>query len=97
MSSPFNLIFSAGSTVAGVFLEKHKADKIYRKVHPVLINTIKQHGRNSPDAKRLLNVLGDLPSLGLRQRNFKRRYILNENGWRDLPKDPEQLPYGFWH
>ncbi|WP_181902109.1 hypothetical protein [Thalassotalea euphylliae] len=51
MSSPFNLIYSAGSAAAGVFLEKHKANKVYREIHPVLINTIKQRGRNSPDAK----------------------------------------------
>lgn len=81
----------------GCFLDKKKANDIYREIYPVLVKAITQQGRNSPDAIRLLNVLGGLPSIGLKRRNFNRRYISNENGWRDLPSDPNTIPYGFWH
>jgi len=97
MSSALNLVYSAGSAIAGVFLEKNKADTIYRDIYPVLIKTINQQGRNSPDSIKLLNVLGGLPSIGIRRRNFQRRYIKNENGWRELPITPEKIPYGHWH
>lgn len=97
MSSPFNLLYSIGSAVAGVFIDKKKANSVYRELYPVLIKTINQQGRSSTDAVRLLNVLGGLPSIGLRRRNFNRRYIANENGWRDLPSNPDNIPYGFWH
>lgn len=55
-----------------------------------------KYGRTSKEFSQLLNVLAALAPLGAKRSNFKRKYIENQDGWRQLPKDPDNIPFGYW-
>ena len=79
------------------FSRKHKANKAYTNLLPSLIYIIQMKGRHSPEATGLLAILGGLPSTGAKSLNFAKRYINKEDGWKELPENPEDIPFGFWH
>ncbi|MCC5826953.1 hypothetical protein [Alkalimonas sp.] len=97
MSGVANLVVEAGSQIIGVFSSKISADQIYKHIYPSLVFIINTKGRKSREAKGLLSVLESLVPAGAKRRNFSRRYIQNVDGWKELPTDPQRIPFGFWH
>ncbi|QBG37155.1 hypothetical protein [Litorilituus sediminis] len=89
--------FGLGSTIFGVFKSKADANKAYLLLLPTLRSVIADNGRSSPNANDLLEVIANLAPYGARKRNFKRKYVDKLSGWRDLPDNPDNFPYGFWH
>ncbi|ADZ91850.1 hypothetical protein [Marinomonas mediterranea] len=92
-----NRLFSTATFLYGIHKDKSVAEETYRKLYPVLVSTIRRQGRDSQQAKDLLSLMGSLPSYGVQRRNFKRRYIDNVSGWKKLPEDPKNFPYGYWY
>ncbi|QMV13478.1 hypothetical protein [Vibrio spartinae] len=89
-SSPLGSVFIA-------MLEKIKnlydANDQYKEL-VVSLNGLLDAGYhfNSPEVQGIVNVLGDLPSYGERQRNFERMYLQDEYTLRKLPSDPNKIP-----
>ncbi|GAA0812489.1 hypothetical protein GCM10009111_06520 [Colwellia asteriadis] len=79
------------------FRDEKNANKLYLAIYPTLKSTVQSKGRNLQDAIALLEALADAAPFRAKSRNFKRRYVERADGWRSLPKDPNQIPYGYWH
>jgi hypothetical protein len=97
MSGVVNLLWETGNQISGVFSSKISADQIYKHIFPSLVFIINTKGRQSKEASGLLKVLESLAPGGAKRRNFSRRYIQNVDGWKELPADPQKIPFGFWH
>ncbi len=90
-------IYSFGELIYSQFFKKESdANKAYNAVYPVLRTTCGKSGRDSKEFTQLLEFLASLAPIGAKRNNFKRKYIDNKEGWRSLPKDPNNIPYGFW-
>ena len=79
-----------------LFKNEKDANEAYRAVYPTLRTTFAKYGRDSAEFNKLLLLLAKSAPLGAKSSNFKRRYISNKEGWRQLPADPNLIPYGFW-
>jgi len=44
----------------------------------------------------LLLALAKYAPTGAKKNNFKKRYLMNKEGWKELPSDPDLIPFGFW-
>ncbi|GAA58721.1 hypothetical protein P20652_0578 [Pseudoalteromonas sp. BSi20652] len=44
-----------------------------------------------------MKILANLAPAGAIRRNFTKRYISSSEGWLKLPKNPNDIPYGFWY
>ena len=44
----------------------------------------------------LIEAIADLPPSGARARNFKNRYLKDQDSMMRLPKDPNSIMYGYW-
>jgi len=97
MANPLNLIGTFGKQVFAQFSNKKHANKAYLQLIASVKRIISHQGRNSKNAKDLLDNLAGLAPFGAKRRNFRRRYIDKPNGWRELPDNPKDFPYGFWH
>lgn len=71
-------------------------EKRYLEVYPVLMESIRKTGRNSPTSVFLLNELTQTANFGARRLNFKKYYIDPPLGWKKLPANPKKIPYGHW-
>ncbi|MCC5827262.1 hypothetical protein [Alkalimonas sp.] len=89
--------FEPITAVFGIFMDKRKAEATYKNLYPSLQVIVNLKGRHSPTARGLLEVFASLPASGAKSRNFRKRYIDNPNGWKELPSDPARIPFGFWH
>ena len=93
--------FKVGSSLNYIYKvfyrDEKNANKLYLAIYPVLKSTIQSKGRKSSDAIALLEALSDAAPFGAKARNFKRKYVERDDGWRSLPKDPNQIPYGYWY
>lgn len=94
MSNP---VASIGRLALSLILSKTSANATYQRLMPSLKFIILQKGRNSEEAKGLFEILENLPSAGARRENFKKFYIEKLDGWKELPNDPDKIPFGFWH
>lgn len=97
MSGIVGPLFGIGKAVLGLYLSKKQANAIYVRLLPTLRYIIRKEGRSSALAKDLFEILEKLPSFGAKRLNFKKHYIDKRDGWKQLPDDPDSLPYGFWH
>ncbi|MGC0121427.1 hypothetical protein CBQ28_13660 [Pseudoalteromonas sp. GCY] len=79
-----------------MYKDKAEANKTYKKLQPTLKIVFGQSGRSSKEFKALLNMIAALAPVGAVRRNFIRYYVENEEAWRRLPKDPDEIPYGYW-
>ncbi|QBG34453.1 hypothetical protein [Litorilituus sediminis] len=61
------------------------------------LHVIQSYGRESKEAEGLLNMLANLAPTGAKRRNFIKKYVSPAEGWLKLPKDPNDIPYGFWY
>lgn len=71
-------------------------EKRYRELHPLLMDAIKQHGRNSKISVFLMEEITQTASFGARRENFKRYFVKPPLGWQKLPANPKKIPYGHW-
>jgi hypothetical protein len=44
----------------------------------------------------MINELEKTAVFGARRSNFHREYIQNKEGWKKLPKSPDEIMYGYW-
>lgn len=73
------------------------ANEAYRRAYPAIKPVIQSYGRKSKEADGLLNMLANLAPTGAKKRNFIKKYVSPTDGWLKLPKDPNDIPYGFWY
>ena len=92
-----NLVSKPIELVVGVFSSKRAANAIYTNLYPSLVYIIQTKGRQSSEARGLLEILKGIAPTGAKRSNFRKRYIDNLDGWRELPADPDKIPFGFWH
>ncbi|WP_199610434.1 hypothetical protein [Flocculibacter collagenilyticus] len=59
--------------------------------------TLQSHGWEAKDSQAILLTLSDLAPFGAKQRNFRKRYVTPKDGWKKLPRDPNDIPYGHWY
>ena len=85
------------STALHLVVSKHQADSVYSNLLPALRHVIRETGRNSQESSGLIAILENLPSFGVQRHNFKKLYINDTNGWKKLPDNPNDIPYGHWH
>ncbi|WP_445766476.1 hypothetical protein [Rheinheimera sp.] len=81
----------------GIFANKSKANKVYANLLPSLEFVMTMKGPNSAEARGLLAILAGLPASGAKSINFKKKYLKEPNAWKNLPKDPDDIPFGYWH
>ena len=79
------------------FGDPKDANEAYLRVYPTIRLAVREFGRDSKEVQGLLDMLGDLSAVGVKRRNFIRRYVSPLDGWLLLPHDPNNIPYGFWH
>lgn len=90
-------VYSAGDFLYKEFFKKKEdAEEQYKNLQPLLKITFGQSGRDSKEFIGLLQALLSLTPIGAKRRNFKRRYIDDKDGWRKLPLEPAEIPYGHW-
>tara|TARA_B110000211_G_C13934640_1_gene488758 strand:+ start:154 stop:471 length:318 start_codon:yes stop_codon:yes gene_type:complete len=90
-------IYTVGDLLYKEFFKKREdAEKQYKNLYPLLKITYGQSGRDASEFINLLNVFLSLTPVGAKRRNFKRRYIDDKEGWRKLPSEPAEIPYGHW-
>jgi len=85
------------SAMFGIFADKKKANKVYANLMPSLEFIITIKGRHSVEARGLLAILAGLPAAGAKSVNFSKRYLNDPNGWKELPANPDDIPFGHWH
>ncbi|GAA0363173.1 hypothetical protein GCM10009092_29430 [Bowmanella denitrificans] len=94
---PASILSQPLSFVYSVFSDKARANKIYLNLLPSLKFVISAKGRSSAEAIGLMNILAGLPTVGAQRQNFEKFYVLDPDGWKKLPEDPNAIPYGHWH
>ncbi|WP_199609743.1 hypothetical protein [Flocculibacter collagenilyticus] len=91
-------VLSGGSFIYKQFIgNKKDANAVYIKLYPVMRSTLQNYGWDAEQSQGVLQTLANLPPTGAKRRNFVRRYITPRDGWKKLPKDPNDIPFGFWH
>jgi len=91
-------IGTLATTVYEQFFGKEKdANKIYEQVYPLLMHAVKNGGVKSERAQHGFAALIAIAPTGAKGRNFKKRYVDKPDGWQVLPKDPKNIPYGYWY
>jgi len=91
-------LYSASYFVYKSFYQNEKdANEAYRRLTPAVKSLIKSYGRTSDEATAALLALAELAPIGAKKRNFKIKYIKNPDGWKLLPKEPNDIPYAHWH
>lgn len=88
---------TAMRAAVNLVVSKRQADGTYANLLPALIYLIEHTGRNSIESKGLIAILERLPSVGAQRLNFRKLYLDDPNGWKKLPNDPKDIPYGHWH
>ncbi|MDP5135308.1 hypothetical protein ORJ04_05000 [Rheinheimera baltica] len=81
----------------GIFANKNKANKVYTHLLPSLEFVMTVKGPHSAEARGLIAILGGLPASGVKSLNFAKLYLKEPNAWKNLPKDPNDIPFGHWH
>nr|WP_241906644.1 hypothetical protein [Vibrio lentus] len=78
---------------------KAEATRVYKKLYPVLELLLDQgYSFDSLEVKGIVKVLGDLPALGKKRKNFAKSYLRDEFTLRKLPRDPSHLEgQTLWH
>ena len=78
---------------------KAEATRVYKKLYPVLELLLDQgYSFDSLEVKGIVKVLGDLPALGKKRKNFAKSYLRDEFTLRKLPRDPSHLKgQTLWH
>ncbi|WP_448565349.1 hypothetical protein [Thalassotalea ganghwensis] len=73
------------------------ANEAYKRIYPAIKVVVRQHGVKSPEARGMLLHLASFAPTGAKQRNFIKYYIDQPEGWKKLPADPKDIPYGKWY
>ncbi|EGR0477625.1 hypothetical protein FG078_04895 [Vibrio cholerae] len=82
----------------GMIADKQDANRIYKELRPLLDDLLVQgHSFNSDQVQSIVNILRELPAYGVKRNNFEQMYLRDEYTLRKLPKDPNDIPYGYWH
>lgn len=91
------LVWSAGSTIVGVFVEKSKAEELYRFIVPDIQQDLR-NGKSFESEKVVsgIKILEKLPPIGARRRSFSRRYLKRKTDFLALPQDPDALSIAYW-
>lgn len=79
-------------------VDKEDANEIYTNLMPIL-DDLQMRGKRfeSQEMQAVVEILRELPAYGVRRTNFQKRYLVDEYTLKKLPKDPNDIPYGFWH
>lgn len=93
------------SPLFGVFMQmygriekKQNANESYVRLVTIINDQLSKGSRfSSPEVAASVELLRELAPDGARRRNFERRYLVDEYTLRKLPKDPRDLPYGYWY
>ncbi|REL26634.1 hypothetical protein DXX93_08620 [Thalassotalea euphylliae] len=80
-----------------LYKNEKDANEAYKKIYPAMKATIRAHGVSSEKAQGILELLASYAPTGAKKRNFTRYYINDPEGWKKLPKDPNDIPYGRWY
>ena len=82
----------------GLISSKNEADQMYKEIHPLLEDFLSQgYTYESKQVQHIVNILRELSAYGVKKHNFEKYYLRDEASLRKLPKDPSDIPYGFWH
>ncbi|REL26637.1 hypothetical protein DXX93_08635 [Thalassotalea euphylliae] len=79
------------------YKNEKEANEMYSRIVLLVKGEVKNGGRNSPRAIDALKALASLAPDGAKGRNFRRYYVDRPDGWQKLPRDPKNIPYGFWY
>jgi len=95
--SSANVMFKVGDLLYKQFYKNEdEANKKYRAIYPSLRLFYLKYGRESQEFKDLLDVFSSLAPCGIKRKNFITKYVSDEYGWRFLPKDPNDIMFGYW-
>ncbi len=83
--------------VLSIVLSEIEANATYARLLPALKFVLEKKGKDSPEAIGLFQILEQLPPSGIKRISFKNEYIEKPDGWKDLPDDPDNIPFGYWH
>jgi len=78
------------------FKNEKDANEFYKAIFPSLKITCAKYGRESEEFNNLLLALAKHAPIGAKKSNFKKRYLKNKQGWKQLPSNPNLIPFGFW-
>ncbi|MDA0119168.1 hypothetical protein [Vibrio sp. T11.5] len=95
-SSPlYSMLFKMARQIGS----RNDANEVYRNLMPVLDDLLaKGYTFESKEIQAIVAILRDLPAFGANQRNFEKRFLVNEYTLRKLPKNPSALNgCGCWH
>lgn len=91
-------IYTIMNMVKGVFDDQSHANELYRELWPILQDYLMRgSGYDDPHVKHIVNILRELPPYGAKRINFEKYYLKDESGLRRLPRNPDDIPYGYWH
>ncbi len=68
----------------------------YIELQPVVMKIIELTGRRSRESMFMLNEIEQTAASGLRRYSFHRMYVQDLEGWKKLPKSPDNITYGYW-
>ncbi|TKF13147.1 hypothetical protein FCV43_20125 [Vibrio genomosp. F6] len=94
---PSSLVTSAIESIYGRVSGKNDANRLYEVLVPELKEALQRgESLSDPQVKRLVEAICDLPSWGAKQRNFVMYYMKDADSMNRLPRNPDDLMYGYW-
>ncbi len=81
--------------VVSFLCSRVKARWRYMELHPLLMMSLKTHGRLHMLTKHLVKEITATASFGAKRHNFVKYYVTG-NRLLKLPKDPRDIAYGHW-
>ncbi|GGO67283.1 hypothetical protein [Bowmanella pacifica] len=87
---------SAAFVYEQLFGSAKSANETYKVLQPLLEPASMRYGRDSEEFTNLLDKIAELAPCGAVRRNFRRKYVENKHGWKELPADPDVIMFGYW-
>ncbi|KJY87365.1 hypothetical protein TW84_17895 [Vibrio neptunius] len=97
MSNPASLVWSAITSIYGVYSDKVSNERHYKALVPAIHTAIERGARYNDDyIQAAIESLKTLPPYGARRTNFYRAYLRDIDGLSRLPKNPNSLSTAYW-
>ncbi|CAH8189415.1 hypothetical protein P4S52_15785 [Vibrio sp. SA48] len=97
MSNPASLVWSALSSIYGVFADKSASERNYKVIVPAVQLAIEGGAKYEDDyIQASVEALKALAPYGARREKFYKYYLMDIDGLSRLPKNPSSLSIAYW-
>ncbi|WBA13862.1 hypothetical protein [Salinivibrio proteolyticus] len=92
-----SFIFTTAEMIYEQISGKKDANEWYKTLVPELHEALRNDiPMSDPQLKRLIEKIIGLAPIGAKRLNFRERYMKNRESMLRLPKDPNDIMFGYW-